>query len=363
VCQNNPDIEATMVFRRTESLRAITDALGRIIHACALQGLLRLFDDHVQAQHFFCRLLNAIYGLQLQEMDQIQANYPAIDLGDPTNRVAYQITADKGGDKIQQTLNGFVNHGLQASYDTLKILVVGDRQATYKTVKVPEVIQFDCDTDVMGIADLVRHLNTLPSPRLEEVEAILNQELVPTAKGEQQVGLGLMSGAQDFLAVACDCEGADKGKMVLTFDGSGWILTCGNRTARFPHTDRPAQASCRAALDQLLERKLIADSGLKPGPGGNLLGWYAVQHAGYLLREKLLNQRRAAAKGGSVNISGNLSAGSGKEGLGGHIVAEGGTGRRGASGGDVNVGPGNHKAGDGGQGPGGKITLKGGDAE
>lgn len=352
-----------MVFKRTESLRAITDGLGRIVHTCALQGLLKLFDDHVQAQHFFCRLLNAIYGLQLQQMDQIQANYPAIDLGDPTNRVAYQVTAEKGRDKVQHTLDKFVEHGLQATYDTLKILVIGDRQATYKTVKVPDAIQFDCDGDILGIADLVRHLNTLPSGRLEEVEAIMNEELVPARKTEQQPGVGLMPEAQQFLTFACDCEGADKGKMVLSFDGSGWILTCGNRTARFPHTDRPAQARCRAALDQLLERKLIADSGLKPGPGGNLIGWYAVQHAGYLLGEELLNQRRVAAKGGSVNISGDLSAGSGKEGPGGHIIAEGGTGRHGASGGDVNVGPGNHKAGDGGQAPGGNITLKGGDAE
>jgi len=82
-----------------------------------------------------------------------------------------------------------------------------------------------------------------------------------------------------------------------------------------------------------------------------------------VLGEELLNQRRTAAKGGSVNISGDLSAGSGKEGPGGHIIAEGGTGRQGASGGDVNVGPGNHKAGDGGQGPGGNITLKGGDVQ
>jgi hypothetical protein len=72
---------------------------------------------------------------------------------------------------------------------------------------------------------------------------------------------------------------------------------------------------------------------------------------------------RIHATAGSVNLFGDMTAGSGKEGPGGHIRAEGGTGRHGASGGDVNAGPGHYKAGNGGKGPGGDIILKGGDAE
>ncbi len=366
VCCNGSGRQRTkkghnMVFKRAESLRAITEGLGRIVSTCALQGLLKLFDNHVQAQHFFCRLLNAIYGLQLQQMDQIQANYPAIDLGDPANRIAYQITTEKGGDKVQHTLDKFVEHGLHNTYDTLKIFVIGERQGTYKSVKLPDVIQFDCDGDILGMPEFVKHLNTLPSPRLEVVEAIFNEELVPTQKGEQQPGVDLMPEARQFLRVACGEEGAKKGRIVLSFDGSGWVLACGSKARRFPHTDRPAQARCKAALAQLLKYNLISDTGT--GPGGNLIGWYTVEHAGYLLAEQLGKRAIGPAKAGSVQVSGNLSAGSGKEGPGGHFIAEGGTGRHGASGGDVHVGPGNHKAGDGGKGPGGDIRLKGGDAE
>lgn len=66
---------------------------------------------------------------------------------------------------------------------------------------------------------------------------------------------------------------------------------------------------------------------------------------------------------GDVNISGNLSAGSGERGPGGDVRAEGGTGRNGASGGQVNLGPGTHRAGAGGLGKGGDLIIKGGDAE
>ena len=68
-------------------------------------------------------------------------------------------------------------------------------------------------------------------------------------------------------------------------------------------------------------------------------------------------------KAGDVNISANLSAGSGKHGPGGDVRAEGGMGRHGASGGNVNIEPGSYKAGDGGIGKGGDVIIKGGDAE
>ena len=166
-----------MVFKCSESLQTITSGLGWVVSTCELQGLLKLFNDHVQAQHFFCRLLNAICQLQLQQMDQIQANYPAIDLGDAGNRIAYQITTEKGGDKVQHTLNKFVEHELDKTYDTLKMLVIGDRQESYKKVKVPPGLQFDCDCDILSVPELVKHLDTLPSPRLEAVEAIMREDL------------------------------------------------------------------------------------------------------------------------------------------------------------------------------------------
>jgi len=77
-----------------------------------------------------------------------------------------------------------------------------------------------------------------------------------------------------------------------------------------------------------------------------------------LLREK------QNAKAGDVKISGSISAGDGKEGHGGNVRVEGGTGAGGASGGNVILGLGNYRAGDGGSsGDGGDFVVKGGDAK
>jgi hypothetical protein len=68
-------------------------------------------------------------------------------------------------------------------------------------------------------------------------------------------------------------------------------------------------------------------------------------------------------QGGNVDVSGNISAGSGEHSPGGDARIEGGTGRHGASGGNVRIGPGTYKAGDGGASKGGDLIIKGGDSE
>lgn len=175
-----------MVLKRAEALGAISDGLAWIKVACEQRGLLKLFDEHVVAQHFFCRFLNAAFNLCLVEMDKIQANYPAIDLGDSTNRIAYQITSERRSDKVQHTLDKFVEHGLDKRYDAVRILIIGDRQATYNSVVVPPSLQFDCDRDVMGIEELVKQIGNLDSARLENLQAILAEEVRPPIAGQSR---------------------------------------------------------------------------------------------------------------------------------------------------------------------------------
>jgi hypothetical protein len=67
-----------MVFKRTLALTVIADGLGAIKSSCENRGLLHLFDNHTVAQHFFCRLLNAAFDLDLVELDILEKNFPAV---------------------------------------------------------------------------------------------------------------------------------------------------------------------------------------------------------------------------------------------------------------------------------------------
>src|SRR4051794_9746792 len=116
-----------MVLKREDHLKAVIDGLGRIVASCQLRAAVALLDINVVSHHFFAQFLSALYGLRLEVMDRIQANFPAVDLGDDTNRVAYQVTSDKDGRKVQHTLDMFVKKELHKRFDKVKILILGER--------------------------------------------------------------------------------------------------------------------------------------------------------------------------------------------------------------------------------------------
>ncbi len=206
-----------MVLKSTDALTVIADGLGWIEKSCEKRGLLKLFDNHIGAQRFFCQFLNAAFDLELKLMDNDRPNYPAIDLGDKTKRIAYQITTEKKSDKVQDTLDTFVKHKLNQDYDALKILVIGHRQKTYQVVKVPVGLKFDCDQDILDINGLIKIIDTLDTPHLEKLRAIIEREIkgLPTrglaALRSKFVGLSLSSALLVSAALA-----ARRGE--LTFD-------------------------------------------------------------------------------------------------------------------------------------------------
>jgi hypothetical protein len=171
-----------MVFKRTEALTEIADSLGAIKSSCEHRGLLHLFDNNTVAQHFFCRLLNAVYGLELVVLDNLEDNFPAVDLGDTKKRIAYQVTTQKVSEKVTSTLEKFKKHRLYEKFDVLKILVVGDRQQTYGAVEIPSDLTFSTTDDILDVADLLKHINTLDTVRLEAVQIILVEEFTSPLK-------------------------------------------------------------------------------------------------------------------------------------------------------------------------------------
>jgi hypothetical protein len=85
------------------------------------------------------------YGLKLIVLDRIQENHPAIDLGDPVKRHAFQVSSDGSSTKVQSTLDGFARHKLYTQYDKVQMVVIGGKQTKYTALKVPLGITFSPD--------------------------------------------------------------------------------------------------------------------------------------------------------------------------------------------------------------------------
>jgi hypothetical protein len=66
---------------------------------------------------------------------------------------------------------------LHRDFDLLRILIIGEPQATYKTVAIPQELTFDCGRDILGISGLVKHIETLATPPITEIAGIFAEEL------------------------------------------------------------------------------------------------------------------------------------------------------------------------------------------
>lgn len=166
-----------MVLKRQDALNAITEGISWLTSQCKLRGAIHLFDAHTIAHEFYCRLLNEMYDLNLVVTDRIHQNFPAIDLGDVVKKRSFQITAEKKGEKIQATIDAYNKHNLADRYGKLQVIVIGDRQATYDNLKVPTTMSFVWADDIIDTGELIKHIESLNTEKLERITAIIQEEI------------------------------------------------------------------------------------------------------------------------------------------------------------------------------------------
>lgn len=176
-----------MLYRREEMLRTIGNALNWIQLACKQETLLHLMNNNTVSEHFYCEFLNRAFGLSLVNLNKVAQNYPALDLGDVGRRIAFQVTVNGKAKKIQETLTkcdpqyttptGKKPNITASDYDHIKFIVIGNRQRKYGTLKVPLPLVCDPNTDILGVKELLKHVDTLPTNKLSDLVAVITQEL------------------------------------------------------------------------------------------------------------------------------------------------------------------------------------------
>jgi len=172
-----------VALKRQDAINAITEGISWLVSQCKLRGTIHLFDANTVAHAFYCRLLNEVYDLDLVVMDRIQANFPAIDLGDEVNKRSFQVTAEKKGDKIQATLDAYAKHNHSPRFGKLQVIVIGERQTKYDSLKVPPTMSFAWEDDIIDAATLLKHIDRLDTSKVLRIAAIIEGEIKSPPSG------------------------------------------------------------------------------------------------------------------------------------------------------------------------------------
>lgn len=163
------------MLTRGHLIGQIVDDLAGIAAQAKQRARLHLFDIHTHVEDFAKEVLNRALGLGLSNLNAEHSNNPGIDLGDATNGWAFQVTADKSGTKVRETLEK-IDDSQRAKYPNIRILVIGEKQGSY-TFKGEPFESFDFRSDmVWDFNDVCSHIMSLPIDALVDLAAYVSRE-------------------------------------------------------------------------------------------------------------------------------------------------------------------------------------------
>lgn len=165
-------------MRRLGIENKIRELLARFVAEAKLASAMERYDSHRVSEDLLVPLLRVVFGYKhLRNLNQEEQNFPGIDLADDKARIAIQVSADRGSDKIKSTLRQFVDHALYRKYDQLKIYILTERQKSYSGAGYDEIIggrfSFDKDQDIWDFKTIGRQLKRLNDSQLIQVLQIL----------------------------------------------------------------------------------------------------------------------------------------------------------------------------------------------
>ena len=165
-------------MKRAELLRIVTHYLTHLRVSVETSNSLNLQDLNVHAEAFFRDLLNLALDYRLTNINIVEKNARAIDLGDETNRIAIQVTSTADFAKVKHTFGAFIKASLPSKYDRLIILIIGSKK-NYRETSIGDSSTFSMSVtdDVWDIADLLRMIGDLHLDKLQACQDFLRKEL------------------------------------------------------------------------------------------------------------------------------------------------------------------------------------------
>ena len=168
-------------MKRAELLKIVTHYLTHLRMSVEASNSLNLQDLNVHAEAFFRDLLNLALDYRLININIVEKNARAIDLGDEANRVAIQVTSTTDLAKVKHTFGGFIKAELQNKYDRLIVLIIGVKKSYRETILGNQsTFSMSIKDDVWDITDLLKMIGDLDLDKLQACQDFLRKELRPS---------------------------------------------------------------------------------------------------------------------------------------------------------------------------------------
>jgi hypothetical protein len=153
---------------RKDYIDKIAKYLARFVEEIKAYNDMSLYDYNIHAENALIPILDKVYDLNLENVNANNVRtFPAIDLSDQGNKVAFQITVTPTLEKIKSTLSSFSNHKLYEQYDTLYIFILTEKQSSYSSKSIdnllPQNFEFEISRHIIDMSNLRQKIMDIPS--------------------------------------------------------------------------------------------------------------------------------------------------------------------------------------------------------
>lgn len=154
----------------------ITTAFGLLEQKIIQYSHLNLHDINIHIENIFRDILNILYtDRNFINLNTLEANFSAIDLGDNLNDIAFQITSTTKKNKVLNTISKYKDY-----YAYKKVIML------YSTLKKPKRVKgFEDEIDgkflfeEWDLKDLLSKINDSTTEQIRKIQQILLHEVTP----------------------------------------------------------------------------------------------------------------------------------------------------------------------------------------
>lgn len=143
-------------------------------------SVLGLPNINKHSENFLKRVLNLVYGYEVDNLNKGKSNYPGLDLGDTSESIAFQITATKKSEKIDDTLTTCLKFKHYETFKSINVFILTSKQSTYtiKTITEP-FFSFLPEKNIKDFSDLFKDIEHLNPTIMKGLHDYIKSELQP----------------------------------------------------------------------------------------------------------------------------------------------------------------------------------------
>lgn len=164
-----------------KSLIRIAELLSRFKIQTNILNANALLDINIVAEDVLIPILNIAYNCNLKnaKFSENDAKFPALDLLDKTNRVAFQITSTATLKKVRHTIEGIVKNNYQTQFDNFYIYIITQKQNSYNKneleTSAKKLFSFT-EKNILDESDLYKKVASLSYEDILKVEKLLEKQ-------------------------------------------------------------------------------------------------------------------------------------------------------------------------------------------